>query len=122
MSRLERTLWIWIGGGILSIVLNLILVPISGIIGAAISQTVSFFSIALGMVVGAQLLYPLQLDWARLTCIFVGILLMAIIMMPAWADTPMKSLLFKMPVGIATTIVVLSAVAPEVWQAIRWKR
>jgi O-antigen/teichoic acid export membrane protein len=122
MKRLGRSSWIWISGGILSIVLNMVLIPTLGILGAAISQTVSFCSIALGMVLVAQKLYPLQLNWLRLTGVFAGSLLLAILMFPPWAETPATSLMLKLPVGIVVTLVILVTIAPEVSHIMRWRK
>ena len=121
MKRLERTVWIWVGGGLLSIVLNMTLIPLFGILGAAISQTASFCAIAVGMTVGAQHLCPLKVSGNRLACILGGILLMAILMFPAWTDRPITSLLLKLPVGLAVSFAVLSVIAPELWDSLRGK-
>jgi O-antigen/teichoic acid export membrane protein len=114
MKRLECTIWFWMVGGVLSMMLNIILIPKLGILGAAISQAASFLSIAVGMVIGAQSIYPLQLNWARLGCVLAGSCFMAILMFPAWASTPVASLLLKLPIGVVLTIIVLKFVAPEI--------
>lgn len=122
MKRLELTVWCWILGGMLSVLLNIVLIPKLGILGAAISQTASFLLIAVGMAIGAQYIYPLQLNWPRLGCVLAGNCLMASFMFPAWASMPTTSLLLKLPVGVVTTILVLKFVAPEILQSMTWRK
>lgn len=122
MKRLNRTIWFWLVGGAVSMLLNIVLVPKLGILGAAISQTTSFLSIAVGMVMGAQNIYPLQLSWRRLGCVLAGCCFMAILMFPPWASTPVSSLLLKLPIGIVTTIVVIKFVAPEILRSMQWRK
>ena len=122
MRQLERTVWFWIVGGVLSLLLNIILIPKLGILGAAISQTTSFLVIAVGMVMGAQNIYPLQLNWPRLGCVLAGSCFMAVIMFPAWASMPAISLLLKLPIGVVTTFVVLKFIAPEILKSMMWRK
>lgn len=122
MKHLQRTVWFWIVGGVVSIALNLFLIPKLGILGAAISQACSFGVIAIGMVMGAQSIYPLQLNWPRLGVVLVGNCFMAILMFPAWASTPTISLLLKFPVGIVATIIALKVIVPETVQSMTWKK
>lgn len=121
MKHLQRTVWFWIVGGALSILLNMFLIPKLGILGAAISQACSFGVIAVGMTMGAQSIYPLQLNWLRLGGVLAGSCFMAILMFPAWASTPTLSLLLKLPIGIMTTIIAIRVVAPEIVQSMTWE-
>lgn len=116
-KRLERTLWMWITGAIISLILNAVLIPRLGLLGAAVSQTISFFLIALGMVVGAQRIYPLKVNWFKLGCIVSGLTLSALFMFPAWAANPGVSILMKLPIGILIVLIVTRFIAPEVWQS-----
>jgi O-antigen/teichoic acid export membrane protein len=120
MKRLENTIWFWIAGGALSMLLNIVLIPKFGILGAAISQVGSYLLIAVGMVIGAQRMYPLKLNWSRLGGVLVGSCFMAILMFPAWASTPVASLLLKLPIGVVTTMIVLKCVAPEILHVRLW--
>ena len=58
-------LW-WFGGGLVCALLNLGLVPRYSGLGAAISQSVSFAFISLGILAISQAKYRIQLDWSQL--------------------------------------------------------
>lgn len=113
-KRLSYAMWWWIGGGMFCMLLNLVLVPWLGKLGAALTQTISFSLIAVGVVIGAQKIYPLPLNRGRLWFVFVVALAAGIAMCPGWASTPTLSLLFKVPVGLLVVIIIFRFVAPEV--------
>lgn len=122
MKRLENTIWFWIAGGVIAMLLNILLIPKFGILGAAISQAGSSLSIAVGMVIGAQRIYPLKLNWPRLGCVLAGSCFMAVLMCPAWASTPVVSLLLKLPIGVVTSLIVLKCVMPEILSSRMWRK
>lgn len=114
MKRLSYSMWWWIAGGVFCILLNLVLVPWLGMLGAALTQTFSFALIAGGIVLGAQKIYPLQLNGRRLGLVLAGVLVTGISMFPAWGSTPTLSLLLKLPVGALAVVAVFRLIAPEV--------
>lgn len=87
-KRLKLTLWFWFIGALFSMALNTTLIPLLGMLGAAISQAVSFFFVAIGMLIGAQRLYPLRVNWCRLGYVLTGILVAASAMFPSGAKPP----------------------------------
>lgn len=113
MKRLNYSIKWWITGGVICVMLNFILVPSFGRLGAAMTQTISFGVIAFGIVIGAQKFYPLQVIWSRLMVILTGTVMMGIVMSPAWANSPVLSLLLKLPVGTLAVVIAARIVAPE---------
>ena len=58
--------WIVTGAAaLLNVVLNLVLIPPYGMIGAAISMVVSYFAMFLGITWKAQRVFPVQYQWRR---------------------------------------------------------
>lgn len=114
MKRLNYAMWWWIGGGVLCMLLNFVLVPMLGRLGAALTQTFSFASIAVGIVIGAQKLYPLKVKWGRLGVALGATIAAGVAMFPAWTAAPVMSLLLKLPVGIAVVIGIFALIAPEI--------
>lgn len=113
VKRLDYAMWWWITGGVTCVILNFLLVPWLGRLGAAMTQTVSFALIATGIVIGAQRFYPLQLNWRRLAFGLSITMIMGMTIAQAWAATSIPSLLLKFPIGLLATIVLLKIVAPE---------
>ncbi len=113
MKRLNLTLWFWSFGALISIALNLILIPLWGMRGAAIAQVTSFCLLAVGMVLGAQWLYPLKAEWRRLSYVLTGIIVAGFFMFPSWHKASYVSLLLKLPVGVMVVVVVAFSTSPE---------
>jgi len=116
--RFGDTMRWWIVGGLVCLALNLVLVPLMGRLGAALSQAASTGIVAIGLVITAQSRYPLRLSWSRLSLLFFGVLLTAIFMLPAWATSPMMSLVLKLPVMLLIAVLVCGAFAPQVLRTV----
>jgi O-antigen/teichoic acid export membrane protein len=105
-------LW-WLAGGLVCVVLNLVLVPRYGGVGAAITQTASFGFIAMGILATAQAKFYVHLDSIRLGAIMLALLIVGICMAPSWHDVAPLSLLMKLPVGVIVTLAVAAIIAPD---------
>jgi O-antigen/teichoic acid export membrane protein len=118
MKRLSYAMWWWIAGGVACVLLNLALVPGLGRLGAAFAQTLSYAIVAIGIVIAAQKICPLQIAWQRVALTLVGIVALAIVMYPPWSAVPILSLLLKLPVGLLAVVIVLNFLAPELFPLI----
>ncbi len=68
VGRARRTQFNWVITGaaaLVSIILNLILVPPYGMIGAAVSVLAAYVTLFLGMTYWAQRVYPVRYQWTR---------------------------------------------------------
>ena len=68
VGRARRTQFNWVITGaaaLVSIVLNLILVPPYGMVGAAVSVLAAYVTLFLGMTYWAQRVYPVRYQWTR---------------------------------------------------------
>ncbi len=116
VKRLKWAAAWWLGGGLGSAVLNAVLVPRFGAIGAAITQSTSFALIALGILATSQRLFRLELSWGRLITVLAVVLIAGRFMASPWHAASMLSLLTKLPVGLAVAAVASWAIAPD-WVA-----
>ena len=105
-------LW-WLAGGVVCIVLNLILVPYYGGLGAAITQTLSFALISLAIVATAWFLIRFRLELARLAAALTVIAAFGVLLIPAWHADALMSLAMKLPVGIVACLVTARLIAPD---------
>ncbi len=105
-------LW-WFISGVAAALINLILVPMYGGLGAAITQCISFAIVSLGILFISQLFFRLELDIGRLSFVIVIILISGFLMTPAWHIVPYLSLLFKMPIGLVVAAIVVRTIAPD---------
>jgi O-antigen/teichoic acid export membrane protein len=100
----SAVLW-WLGGGVVCAVLNIALVPRYGGVGAAITQSVGFAFMSIGILATAQTKYPLELGWSRLAIVVAIILTAGLFMIPPWHVTAPISLLMKLPFGIVVAAI-----------------
>jgi O-antigen/teichoic acid export membrane protein len=105
-------LW-WLAGGVVCILLNLALVPRYGGLGAAITQSMGFAFMSLGILSTAQIKFPICLGWSRLTINLALISVAGIVMSRPWHATALISLLMKLPFGTAVALVVALLTAPD---------
>lgn len=105
-------LW-WFIGGLVCALLNLALVPRHGGIGAAITQSISFAFVAIGILVTSQAKYRLQLEWSRLITVMAMILIAGLFLAKPWGATASISLLMKFPIGIAVAYIAIWVMAPD---------
>lgn len=99
----------WIGA-ILNVVLNMVLIPRLGALGAALATTVTYFSLSGAYLYWTQRVHPLPLNWNQLLSVFV----VGVLSVPAaWTlngfDTGLRTVLVK--------ILVLSLPIVMIW---RW--
>jgi O-antigen/teichoic acid export membrane protein len=118
-KRLHRAIWWWVAGAVLCFVLNVVLVPSFGRIGSAVTQAVSFAFVASGIVINAQRCMPVHIRGLRLTAILVAIGCAGIMMHGPWSVSPVRSLLFKVPVGLICVAVFVSDVMPGAYEMVR---
>ncbi len=107
-KRLNRTIIWWVGGAAANLMLNLLLVPEIGMMGAGVSQLLSFAVTALGLSMGARRMLAAHIKWTRLLLVVTTIVIAALFMFPAWAKLPAISLIMKLPVGLFVTAIVIS--------------
>jgi O-antigen/teichoic acid export membrane protein len=105
-------LW-WVGGGVVCTLLNLALVPKYGGVGAAVTQTVSFAFIALGILAISQAKFHLHLDWRGLAATMAIVMAAGVFLAPPWHGSFPFSLLMKLPAGIGVAALVGWLVAPD---------
>jgi O-antigen/teichoic acid export membrane protein len=105
-KRLSWGMWWWIAGSICCIALNFLLVPAWGILGAAVTQAISFAIIAGGVAIGARRTFPLALNARRLVVLVLGVLAAGLAMSMPWWTTPIKSLLMKLPAALIVAFIV----------------
>jgi O-antigen/teichoic acid export membrane protein len=106
-KRLMWGMWWWIAGSVSCIGLNFLLVPAWGILGAAVTQAISFAVIAGGVAIGARRTFPLALNARRLVVLLGGVLVAGIAMSMPWWTTPIKSLLMKLPAALVVAFIVM---------------
>ena len=105
-------LW-WFAGGLVCALLNLTLVPRLGGIGAAITQSISFAFISLGILVTSQAMFHVHLVWSRLAMVLSIVVAAGVFMTPPWHGSAPFSLLMKLPIGIALGVIVSWLIAPD---------
>ena len=82
IGRAKRTQFNWIVtgvGALVNVVLNLVLIPPYGMMGAAISTAAAYIAIFVGMTVNAQHVWPVPYQWRRvLTLSLVAVALLVL--------------------------------------------
>lgn len=112
--KLHNTLPWWIGGTIVCVVLNLLLIPIFGRVGASLTQTISFAFIAFGIYKSSQKLLQLQINQFRLFIISIVIIAIGILMNKSWSDSPLQSISIKMPLLVIILLTIIHFTEPEI--------
>ncbi|MFZ1741635.1 MAG: lipopolysaccharide biosynthesis protein [Pontixanthobacter sp.] len=105
-------LW-WFAGGLVCTLLNWVLVPKFGCLGAAITQSISFAFISLGILMTSQALFRIHLDSSRLAVALSIILASGVLMTSPWHVSAPISLLSKIPIGIVISVIVAWLTAPD---------
>jgi O-antigen/teichoic acid export membrane protein len=119
----------WAAGGIINLLLNVFLVPIGGMLGAAISQCATYLTIAVAVGLISWRLYPLDVRWLRLGAVGLGGTLAGGLMSIPWHENPAASLLMKSPFAALTSWTMAWTIAPvwckqiadSVWRVVRAK-
>jgi O-antigen/teichoic acid export membrane protein len=105
-------LW-WFAGGLVCALLNLTLVPKLGGIGAAITQSISFAFISLGILITSQTMFRVHLDWGRLAMVLTIVMAAGVLMAQPWRQSAAFSLMLKMPVGLTVAALVAWMMAAD---------
>ncbi len=108
----------WCAALIVSLYLNWKLVPVHGALGAALTQAASFLLVMVLVWLAALHFERLRLDWRRLAASFALSVIVAIIMIPAWAPTAWGSLLLKFPAGLLYATACLWLLAPNMLRSV----
>jgi O-antigen/teichoic acid export membrane protein len=112
-AKMRYVAYVWLGGGVLSICANLLLVPCIGAFGAAIAQCVSYGFIAIVILLASRRVLPIPIEWSRLTLALLLALSMGLFMSTAWSANPLLSLLGKFPVGVLIATLLVLLIAPD---------
>jgi len=112
-KQLQWSAFWWLLGGLVCLVLNLLLVPRYGGMGAAVTQSISFAFIAVGIFATAQTKFRILLDWGRLAAVMLVVLAAGAFLERPWHAAPFFSLLMKLPIGIAVAVIVTWMTAPD---------
>jgi O-antigen/teichoic acid export membrane protein len=112
-GRMRYAAYLWLAGGIVSLAVNLLLVPLLGAYGAAMAQCVSYGVIAVAVGTVSQRILHLAIPWRRLAATLLLALASGMLMSPAWAAFPVPSLLCKLPVGLLVAALLLRMIAPD---------
>lgn len=113
IGEFKRAAYWWLIGGLFCAVLNFLLVPCYGGLGAAITQTASFALICIGIFYTSQARYRIQLDWNRLAPILATILAAGLLLTQPWHVVASLSLLMKLPIGISVASMTSWIIAPD---------
>lgn len=105
-------LW-WLAGGVVCSLLNIALVPRYSGLGAAITQSIGFALMSVGILSTAQTKFPLCLSWSRLGINMALILAAGVVMIQPWHATATISLLMKLPFGIVVAAISVWITAPD---------
>jgi O-antigen/teichoic acid export membrane protein len=111
-GKMKWAAYFWMLGGILNFLLNLFLIPIGGMLGAAISQCISYLSIAVGIGLMSWRLYPLDVRWLRLGTVGLGATLAGVVMSIPWHANPFVSLVIKSPFVVIVSWTMAWLIAP----------
>ncbi len=107
-KRLHRSAWWWAAGAASSLLLNAVLIPYAGMLGAAVSQLLAFAVTALGLSFNARRMLAEHINWMRVLLVLFTVLAAALAAVPAWSEAPLVSLLLKFPVVLLTAPIIAS--------------
>lgn len=111
-KRANRVIGWWIAGGLISIVLNVTLIPRYGDLGAAVTQCVSFGIVGIGSLLSSRAVFHLPLG--RPLCIgLVGIFGLSYPLIGTWLNAPLLSIALKLPVIGITAVIFALFVDPK---------
>ena len=88
-------------GAIVNIIVNILLIPILNIYGAALATLAAYFVLALGYYIVTQKVYFIRYEWDKILKILIGISLSAVIYYSFSLETFYLELLLKMILFVA---------------------
>lgn len=112
-NRLKWAMWWWFTGGVMGLLMNWVLVPRLGAVGAAMTQCISFAFISIGVLISSQAVFRVQLEWNRLALALAIVVAAGIAMGTPWHVSAIHSLSLKMPIGLAVTAAIGWTMAPD---------
>jgi O-antigen/teichoic acid export membrane protein len=101
----------WALGGLICLGIYGLIIPPLGATGAAIGQSLTYALIATCVLSRSRYILAFPINWRRLGVSLLFILAVGGVMIPPWAETPALSIAMKLPLGIATALVVVWFVA-----------
>jgi O-antigen/teichoic acid export membrane protein len=107
-GRLHYTLKWWAAGAAASVILNTLLIPALGLMGAAFGQLIAFAIPAFGLSIGARSLIYCRCEWKHLFFVLSVVFCAALFMIPPWSAVPLMSLIFKFPPGLIIVAIALA--------------
>lgn len=113
IGKMSYAAYWWIAGGIISLLLNILLIPHLGITGAAISQCLSFMLVSLGVFYTSQRLLYLPINYRSLSLVLMLALSSGVLMSSTWHQQPLISLAVKFPAGLAVALLISLVIAPD---------
>lgn len=99
-GKLHWAAWAWLIALLVSLALNYWLVPRYGPLGAALTQTMSFWVVVVLVWKAVLREEPLALHWGRLSAGLLLAVLATVAMQFPWHDNPWASLGLKFPAGL----------------------
>ena len=118
-NKLQKTIVWWVLAGVLCVLSNVVLIPLFGIVGAALSQVLGFGFAAVGLMLASAKVYPLQIDWRRLVLFAIVVGGCGILMSPPWSEVPLMSLLIKLLPGLAVVLIGIRLFIPNISELVR---
>jgi len=119
IARMRFAAYMWAVGAVLSVGLNIVLIPYLGALGAAIVQCTSYGLIALAVFAVSQHLLPLPIPLFRLGIVLVLTVGAGVVMAPAWGAYPVSSLALKFPLGLLVAGIAFRILAPDWYERMR---
>jgi O-antigen/teichoic acid export membrane protein len=107
-KRVHHTIFWWVSGAGVNVMLSYLLVPRIGIMGAALAQLIGFAVTASGLSMGARRMLSPYINWMRLLVVCLIVFVAAIFMRPSWGDSPFLSLCMKFPIGLCVAFVLFA--------------
>lgn len=106
-SKLHYGLWWWTAGGVMCVIFNVMIIPVMGMLGAAIVQLCSMALISLGILFVSQRLFGINMQYLRLLVMLTTIFICGLIFREQWSQSALISILSKIPVVIFIAILLL---------------
>lgn len=111
-EKMKWTAYFWMLGGILSLLLNVFLIPMGGMLGAGMSQCITYLSIAVGVGFMSWRIHPLSIRWLRLGTMGLVVALAGAVMSLQWQSNSLVSLVTKTPFVVIVSWTMAWLIAP----------
>ncbi len=103
----------WLLAGTLNVSLNIIFIPVGGVLAAAIINFACFAFAAIGVMIVAQRRYALVISWYSLFGIGIIVAVTGMFMNNLWHENYLMSIALKIPFAMITTLVCIRLIAPD---------